>query len=76
MRSKNMNQRTINRLVSKATGENMREVRRMGFSIADPYRVHYDPDSRATRGRMIDWDDLQNDQVGAINLQRPWKRLA
>ena len=71
-----MNQRTINRLVVKATGENMREVRRMGFSIADPYRVQYDPDSRATQGRMIDWDDLQNNPKGAINLQRPWKRLA
>ena len=71
-----MNQRTINRLVSKATGENMREVRRMGFSIADPYRVQYDPDSRAKRGRMIDWDDIQNHPKGAINLQRPWKRLA
>jgi predicted double-glycine peptidase len=71
-----MNQRTINRMVARATGEELRNIRRMGFTIADPARVQYDPDSRAGRGRMIDWDDLQNGLSQEVNLQRPFKRLA
>lgn len=41
-----MRQERINRLVARATGEDMREIRRMGFTIADPAHVGFDPEPR------------------------------
>ncbi len=39
-----MQQLEIDRLVAEATGESMSEVRRLGFSLADPMFVEYDPE--------------------------------
>ncbi|MFM7130765.1 MAG: hypothetical protein ACKO5E_02280 [bacterium] len=71
-----MNQRNINSAVARATGENMRSIRRMGFTIADPSVVKHDPEPPIVYARTIDWDDFYRRQTGAINLQRPRKRLA
>ena len=51
-----MKQEKINRMVARATGEDMREIRRMGFTIADPARVGYDPEPKQRRFRTLDWD--------------------
>ena len=51
-----MKQEKINRLVARATGEDLREIRRMGFTIADPAHVGYDPEPKQRRFRTLDWD--------------------
>ena len=51
-----MKQEKINRMVARATGEDLREIRRMGFTIADPARVGYDPEPKQRRFRTLDWD--------------------
>ncbi len=54
-----MTQRQLNRAVAKATGENIGTIHHMGFSVADPEQVRFDPepsDVRAIEDRIIDWD--------------------
>ena len=66
-----MNQRTIDRLVARATGEGMSDIRRIGFTIANPVRVRFDPE-----GQTVDWDELEQRQRRAVSLQRPRKQRA
>ena len=56
-----MKQERINRLVARATGEDLREIRRMGFTIADPARVGYDPEPKYRRSRSFDWDAMKRE---------------
>jgi len=45
--------------VARATGEDIGTIRHMGFSVADPEHVHFDPEPsevRAIEDRIIDWD--------------------
>ncbi len=57
-----MTQRQLNRAVAKATGEPVGTISHMGFSIADPQQVCFDPepsalqDCRHIEDRIIDWD--------------------
>ena len=53
-----MTQAEIDRSVRCATGESLREIRRRGFSEADPLRVDYDPEPYSTPG-IVDWDQLR-----------------
>jgi hypothetical protein len=53
-----MNQSQLDRAVARATGESRETINRMGFSIADPESVHYDPEPARRRPLVIDWDDL------------------
>jgi hypothetical protein len=57
-----MKQEKINRMVARATGEDMREIRRMGFTIADPARVGYDPEPKQRRFRTLDWDVVKRER--------------
>lgn len=52
-----MTQRQLDRSVARATGESLREIRRRGFSIADPLDPAYDPDPVAPQ--VVDWDQAQ-----------------
>lgn len=57
-----MTQYQLNCAVAKATGENIGTINDMGFSIADPKHVRFDPeppdshDGRHIEDRIIDWD--------------------
>ena len=54
-----MTQRQLNRAVAKATGEPVGTISHMGFSVADPEQVRFDPepsDVRSIEDRIIDWD--------------------
>ena len=54
-----MTQNQIHRAVAKATGESVGTIRQMGFSVADPDHVRFDPeppDIRDIEERIIDWD--------------------
>ena len=51
-----MTQRELDRAVARATGEDVCEIRRRGFGIADPLETDFDPEPDYSR-RTIDWDD-------------------
>ncbi len=57
-----MTQRQLNRAVACATGENLGTISHMGFSVADPQQVRFDPepsdgrDCQHIEDRIIDWD--------------------
>jgi hypothetical protein len=54
-----MTQNQVHRAVAKATGESVGTIRQMGFSVADPDHVRFDPeppDIRDIEERIIDWD--------------------
>ncbi len=52
-----MNPSPIDRAVSRATGESVREISRRGFSLADLIEVDYDPESEVSP-QVVDWDEL------------------
>ncbi len=53
-------------MVARATGEDLREIRRMGFTIADPAHVGYDPEPKQRRFRTLDWDVVKRDRSHTI----------
>ena len=55
-----MTQRELNRAVARATGESLGTVSNMGFGMADPMDVSYDPEppSEEIEDRILDWDQL------------------
>lgn len=52
-----MTQAELDRNVAGVTGETLREIRRRGFSIADPAETAFDPEPSGSAG-VIDWDDF------------------
>ncbi len=59
-----MTQSEIDRAVAARTGETVSEIRRLGFGIADPSWVEYDPEPNSRPPLVIDWDSL--DRVNAF----------
>jgi hypothetical protein len=53
-----MTQTQIDREVSMATGESLREIRHRGFSAADQLDVDFDPEPCRRRPQVVDWDQL------------------
>jgi hypothetical protein len=52
-----MSQSELDRLVASATGESRVTVRQLGFSLADPLDVAYDPEPGDDGDdRYLDWD--------------------
>lgn len=69
-----MKQSELNRAVAKATGENLRIISRLGFSLADPLLVEYDPEPCDVEDMIVDWDRLdleRNVPVTADHLRKP-----
>jgi len=52
-----MTQHDLDTAVATATGEDLYEIRRRGFSIADPVEVNFDPEPDLLPPQFIDWDD-------------------
>lgn len=50
-----MNQLQIDEEVATATGENIKEVRRRGFHLADQPEMDFESQPRP---RVVDWDQL------------------
>ena len=65
-----MTQRQLNAAVCAATGEDRAEIRRRGFSLADPLEVHFDPEPDDLPPSLIDWDDLDTDRNVPLYVQR------
>ena len=55
-----MNQRELNRAVAAATGETVSTIAELGFSIADPDDVAFDPECEESH--YVDWDELQEER--------------
>jgi len=75
-----MTQNRIDRMVAAATGESLSEIRRRGFSLADPWTVHHDPEAIRNAidieyeadddERFVDWDTVQADRHVGIAPRR------
>ncbi len=53
-----MTQSEIDLSVAIALGESLREIRRRGFSLADPVAVSFDPEPCQRPPQSVDWDQL------------------
>lgn len=54
-----MTQTDLDHAVACATGEDLSEIRRRGFSIANPQEVAFDPELDDLPAQVIDWDDYR-----------------
>lgn len=54
-----MTQQQLNREVANSLGEDIHEISRRGFSIADPAETYFDPEPDLLPPSMIDWDELE-----------------
>ena len=64
-----MTQNQIERAVARATGEDLATIRSLGFSVADPNDVSFDPERplrRRPRIRIINWDRLAAKRCGYL----------
>lgn len=67
-----MTQQELERELCAATGEALSEIRRRGFSIANPTDVVFDPEPYDNPPRVVDWDDVQQRQnVAIFESRRP-----
>ena len=64
-----MTQNELDRAVAKATGEDLREIQRCGFNLADPTLVNFDPEPDCRPPQFIDWDELEAER----NEESPWR---
>ena len=64
-----MTQQQLDRLVAKATGEDLRAIRRRGFSIANPVDVNFDPKSDQRPPQWVDWDLLDRERAERLNAR-------
>ncbi len=54
-----MTQTQLDRLVARATGEDIRSIRRRGFSLANLVEVNFDPEPDQRPPQWVDWDELE-----------------
>lgn len=71
-----MTRRELHAAVAAATGESLSEIRRRGFSIADPAEVRFDPEPDQLIPQMIDWDDLPQRRTLPIRFDGTLSRSA
>lgn len=57
-----MLQADLYRSVSRATGESVTTIKRLGFLIADPSERISDPEAEHLGPHVIDWDEFQDAQ--------------
>lgn len=57
-----MTHRQLHRAVAVATGESLRDIRRRGFSPADPDEINFDPEPNDVPPQAVDWDLLELDR--------------
>ena len=53
-----MTQNQLDREIARATGESLSTIRSLGFSVADPDDVSFDPEQPRRRPRILNWDRL------------------
>ncbi len=65
-----MTQHDLNSAVALATGESLCEIRRRGFSVANPRNVRFDPEPDQLIPQMIDWDDASQRNIPLLGSGR------
>ena len=70
-----MTQQKLNELVAQATGEDLDEIQRRGFSIADPVEANFDPEPYDLRSWRLGWNEIISIQK-QVNRKRRRIRLA
>ena len=63
-----MDQNDLNRSLSRATGESVRTIKRLGFSLFDPGANDTAADSIDLPPQVVDWDELERDRI-ALAIQ-------
>jgi hypothetical protein len=63
-----MTQTELDRAVANATGESPRIISHLGFTIADPAVVDFDPEPDDTPPQYLDWEQMQDEQSRSC----PW----
>jgi len=58
-----MNQNDLHRCLSRATGESVRTIRRLCFSLFEPCPLDLDADSVDQAPQVVDWDQLELDRI-------------
>ncbi len=53
-----MSQAELDETIARSTGDDLREVQRLGFSVADPLDVNFDPEPYDLPPQVVDWDEL------------------
>ena len=54
-----MTQQEIDDAVCVATGDCLCDVQRIGFGIADPLEVNFDPEPDDLPPNIVDWDEIE-----------------
>jgi hypothetical protein len=52
-----MSHKSLNREIAQKTGDDLREIRRLGFSVVKPDDFNFDPPP-THRPQIVDWDEL------------------
>ncbi len=65
-----MTQQNIDTAVAMATGEDLCEIRRLGFSFVDLDEGNFDPEPDDLPPNIMDWDELELERTVAIVDQR------
>ena len=60
-----MTQYQLDHAVARATGESLATISRLGFGLADPAVVSYDPEA-PRRPRIVNWDRLDAQRPGYL----------
>ena len=66
-----MTQSDLNRAVSRATGESVTTIRRLGFLLSEPGDFLPDPDDEALGPSVLDWDALDQRRYGRQGRECP-----
>jgi hypothetical protein len=62
-----MTQAQLDRQVAVATGESRRMIGSLGFSLADPLDVHFDPEPSDV-ARFLDWDRVARRRYRRVSV--------
>lgn len=54
-----MTQQDLDSAVAIATGEDVSEIRRRGFSVVEPFVNNFESESNDLPPNIIDWDELE-----------------
>ncbi|MCI0360144.1 MAG: hypothetical protein L0211_16825 [Planctomycetaceae bacterium] len=63
-----MTQNDLYRSLSRATGESVRTIRKLGFSSFDPSMPAIEFDGVDPAPQIVDWDQLELDRI-ALSIQ-------
>jgi len=58
-----MIQLDLYRSISRATGDSVATIKRLGFLIADPSQPISDPEAECFGPHVLDWDELDWDEL-------------